>query len=105
MRDAKIITLYKNKGARSDCNNHREIFLLDIASKAFARVMLPFLQKLTERVYPELQCGFTSKLSDSSISDMIFSVRQLQEKSKEQKVPLFIAFIDLTKAFNVVSTE
>ena len=36
---------------------------------------------------------------------MIFCVRQLQEKCKEQNVPLFIAFVDLTKAFNLVSRE
>ena len=34
---------------------------------------------------------------------MIFSVRQLQEKCREQRRPLFIAFIDLTKAFDLVS--
>ena len=34
---------------------------------------------------------------------MIFSVRQLQEKCREQRRLLFIAFIDLTKAFDLVS--
>ncbi len=34
---------------------------------------------------------------------MIFSVRQLQEKCREQQMPLYIAFIDLTKAFDLVS--
>lgn len=34
---------------------------------------------------------------------MIVSVRQLQEKCQEQHMPLYIAFIDLTKAFDLVS--
>ena len=36
---------------------------------------------------------------------MIFSVRQLQEKCSEQQQPLFIAFIDLTKAFDMVNRD
>ncbi|PFX12563.1 hypothetical protein AWC38_SpisGene23457 [Stylophora pistillata] len=36
---------------------------------------------------------------------MIFSLRQLQEKCKEQQQPLYIAFIDLTKAFDLVSRD
>jgi len=34
---------------------------------------------------------------------MIFSLRQLQEKCREQQQPLFLAFLDLTKAFDLVS--
>ena len=36
---------------------------------------------------------------------MIFSLRQLQEKAREQNMPLYVAFIDLTKAFDTVSRE
>ena len=100
MRDAKIITLYKNKGDRSDCNNYRGISLLSIVGKVFARVVLARLQILANRIYPESQCGFRAK---RSTVDMIFSVRQLQEKCREQQMPLYIAFIDLTKAFDLVS--
>ena len=52
MRNAKIITLYKNKGDRSDCNNYRGISLLSIVGKVFARVVLARLQVLAEQVYP-----------------------------------------------------
>ena len=58
MRDAKIITLYKNKGERSDCNNYRGIALLSIVGKVYARVLLIHLQRLAEHIYPESQCGF-----------------------------------------------
>jgi hypothetical protein len=34
---------------------------------------------------------------------MIFSLRQLQEKCREQNQSLYIAFIDLTKAFGLIS--
>ena len=54
------------------------------------------LQKLAERIYPESQCGFRAGWSTI---DMIFSLRQLQEKCREQHMPVYIAFIDLTKAF------
>ena len=102
MRDANIITLYKNKGDRSDCNNYRGISLLSITGKLFARVVLKRLQVLAERVYPESQCGFRS---NRSTVDMIFSIRQLQEKCREQRQPLYMAFIDLTKAFDLVSRD
>ena len=102
MRDANIVTLFKNKGDRSDCNNYRGISLLSIVGKLFARVALKRLQVLAERVYPESQCGFRP---NRSTIDMVFSIRQLQEKCREQRMPLFIAFTDLTKAFDTVSRD
>ena len=100
LKDANIVTLYKNKGDRSDCNNYRGISLLSIVGKAFARVILTRLQSLASRVYPESQCGFRA---GRSTIDMVFSIRQLQEKCREQQMPLYIAFVDLTKAFDFVS--
>ena len=52
MRDAKIITFYKNKGTKLCCNNHRGISLLGYADKVFASVILPFPHMFSERVYP-----------------------------------------------------
>ena len=100
MRDSKISTLFKNKGDRGDCDNYRGISLLSIVGKVFARVILKRLQILADRVLPESQCGFRSK---RSTIDMISVVRLLQEKCREQSQPLFAAFVDLTKAFDLVS--
>ncbi|KAG6929473.1 hypothetical protein G0U57_005561, partial [Chelydra serpentina] len=102
MRDANIVTLYKDKGDRSDCNNYRGISLLSVVGKVFARVILNRLQKLADRVYPESQCGFRA---GRSTTDMVFSLRQLQEKCREQHKPLLLAFIDLTKAFDLVNRD
>ncbi|PFX23927.1 putative uncharacterized transposon-derived protein F52C9.6 [Stylophora pistillata] len=102
MRDSIISTLYKNKRDRSDHNNYLGISLLCIAGKLFARVALYRLQKIAERVYPESQCGFRS---NRSTVDMILSLRQLQERCKEQQQPLYIVFIDLTKALDLFSRD
>ena len=100
--DSKIITLYKNKGERNDCNNYRGISLLSIVGKVFARVILLGLQKLAERIYPESQCSFRAQ---RSTIDMVFSLRQLQDMCRKQQMPLCIAFIDLTKAFDLVNRD
>ena len=39
-RDARIVTLCKNKGDKSNCNSYRGISLLSIVGKLYARVLL-----------------------------------------------------------------
>ena len=102
MRDSKIITLYENKGDKNYCNNSIGISLLSIDGTVYARVIMIRLQKLAEPIYPESQCGFRNK---RSTIDMVFSIRQLQYKCREQQMPLYIPFIDLTKSFDLVSRD
>jgi hypothetical protein len=98
-KDASIVTIFK-KGDRTECGNYRGISLLSIASKIFARVLLNRLTThVTPNVVPESQCGFRS---NRSTVDMIFCLRQLQEKCIEQNRALYIVFVDFTKAFDTV---
>ena len=98
-KDASIVTIYK-KGDRTDCGNYRGISLLSIAGKIFARILLNRLSiHITPEVVPETQCGFRS---NRSTVDMIFCLRQLQEKCIEQDRPLYMVFVDFTKAFDTV---
>ncbi len=67
-----------------------EMPLLDVVGKVVARVLQDRLQKLAEDELPESQCGFRK---NRSCADMIFTVRQLVEKSWEHKSKAFFPFI------------
>ena len=61
LRDAVIVSLYKNKGEKSDCSNYRGITLLSIASKILARVLLNrLIPTIAQENTPKSQCGFRS---------------------------------------------
>ena len=66
----------------------------------FARILQDRLQKLAEEELPESQCGFRKDCG--CCSDMIFTVRQLVEKSWEHRAKMFFLFIDLEKAYDSV---
>ena len=103
LKDASIIHLYKRKGNRSQCDNHRGISLLSMAGKILARVVLNRLTSgVTHNVYPESQCGFRS---GRGTADTVFAYRQLQEKCQEQNKPLYTVFVDLINAFDTVSRQ
>ena len=102
-KDASIVHLYKRKGNRQSCDNHRGISLLVIAGKILARVLLNrLILHMEDGHLPESQCGFRK---GRGTADMIFAARQLQEKCQEQNRDLYTTFVDLTKAFDTVSRE
>ena len=101
LRDAVIITLYKNKGEQSDCSNYGGLILLSIAGKILARVLLNrFVPTIADEYLPESQYGF---MANRGTTDNVFALREIQEKCREQNKGLFITFVDLTKAFDTVS--
>ncbi|VDL99513.1 unnamed protein product [Schistocephalus solidus] len=102
-KDATIVHLYKRKGNRQLCDNHRGISLLNIAGKIFARILLNRLNgHLEQGLLPESQCGFRRH---RGITDMIFAARQLQEKRQDMRTHIFTTFVDLTKAFDTLNRD
>lgn len=100
MKYANIISLFKNKGERSDCGNYRGISLLSVAGKILARVAQNRLIKsIFEKHLSESHCCFRSDRD----TVMIFTLRQIQEKCREQNKNLYMLFIDLTKVFDTVN--
>ena len=90
-KNANIILVHKQKGDRAECGNSRGIFILSVAGKVLAKIMLTrLLEHVVDFVLPESQCGF--RRGRSKI-DMIFVARQLQEKCREQHQDLFLDFV------------
>ena len=68
-----------------------------------ARVLLNrLIPTIAQKNTPESQCGFRS---NRGTLDMIFMLRQIQEKCREQNMGLYAAFVDLTKAFDTVRRD
>ena len=71
--------------------------------KILAHVLLNRLVHTNAEDYlPEPQCGFRA---NRRTTDMVFVLRRLQEKFREQNKGLYVAFVDLTKAFDIVSRK
>ena len=99
-KDANLVTIYKNKGDRAVCGNSMGIALLAVAGKVLAKVLIRRVAtNIGEKLLPESQCGFRP---GRGTCDMVFVVRQLQEKTREQQRGIHMAFVDLSKAFDRV---
>ena len=102
-KDATIKVLHK-KSDRSDCNNFRGISLVSHAGKVLLKIVANRLGDFCEaqQILPEEQCGFRSA---RSTIDMLFVVRRLQELGRQRKIPLYVCFVDLQKAYDSVDRE
>ena len=98
--NAVLIPIPK-KGNLSYCDNWRGIALLEVIGKVVAQVLQARLQMVAEEELPDSQCGFRK---GRGCSDMIFTVRQLVEKSIEHRSKQFIVYVDL-KAYDSVPRE
>ena len=102
-RNSLLVVLNKGKGPKNHCSNYRGISLLSVVGKILSRIIFKRINlHIADNVLPESQCGFRS---GRGTVDMIFTIRQLQEKCQEQCKDLFQVFIDLNRAFDTVNHE
>ena len=102
-KDATLKVLYK-KSDLSDCNNFPGISLVSHAGKVLLKVVANRLSDFCEaqQILPEEQCGFRPA---RSTIDMLFVVRRLKELGRQRKMPLYMCFVDLQKAYDSVDRE
>ena len=77
----------------------QKLSFLSTVGKLLAEILLQRLQNILPDIYPESPHGYRS---ERGTIDGIFTVRQVMEKSREQRCDLYISFIDFTTAFDTV---
>ena len=96
-----VVPIFK-KGARTQCENHRGISLISVASKVLASIILRRLLAHREKQTRENQCGFRP---GRGCIDHIFTLRQLLESRHSFGQPTIIVFLDLKAAFDSVDRQ
>nr|GEY20254.1 hypothetical protein [Tanacetum cinerariifolium] len=99
-RLSEVIPIYKNKVDAQACSNYKGIKLLSHSMKLLERVIERILRKETR--VSENQFGF---MPGRSTTEAIHLLRSLMEKYRERQRDLYMAFLDLEKAYNSVSRE
>ena len=93
-QESFIVNLYKGKGDALNRGNYRGLKLIE-------QVMVEGLVRQRVEI-DEMQCGF---MYGRGTTDAIFIVHQLQEKHLAANKPLYMAFVDLEKAFDRVPRD
>jgi hypothetical protein len=95
-----MINVYKGKGDALECGSYRGIKLLEHAMKILERVIESRVREIVK--IDDMQFGF---MAGKSTTEAIFVVRQMQEKYLAKKKDLWMAFVDLEKAFDRVPRD
>ena len=95
-----MVNVYKGKGDALQCGSYRGIRLLEHVLKVLERVIEARVRRIVK--IDDMQFGF---MPGRGTTDAIFIVRQLQEKFLAKNKDLWMAFVDLEKAFDRVPRE
>ena len=101
MARCRIKGFAQNEKDRTSCGKNRGISLVAHAGKAPLKIVATRLSAYCEarNLLPEERSRF---YPHRSTTDMVFAVRRLQELGRKARVPLFLFFIDLQKAYDSV---
>ena len=92
------------KGDKRICENQRGITLMSHLCKIFTLMLTKRANGYCKNIniLPESQCAFRS---NRSTVDMIFTAKLLQQTCREKEIALYLAFLDITKAYDSVDRE
>ena len=97
-KDALIVVLFK-KGSMLDCGNYRPISLLSHIYKLFITLIANRVKNDLYDSFPASQAAYQP---GRNTIEQVIALEQIIEKSIEFNNPVYIAFIDFTKAFDSI---
>src|SRR5678815_4455924 len=101
-RRAVIVPLYKGKGDKGNCRNYRGISLSSVVGKVYAGILVERVRRVTGRLIGEEQGAFRS---GRECVDQFFTLKQMTEKMREKKNKLYLGFMDLQQAYDMINRE
>ena len=96
------ITVLPKKGDLTLCTNHRGIMLLSIPGKVLSRIILERMKNEVDILLRKNQAGFRK---NRSCTDQTATLRIIIEQSMEFNSPLYLNFIDYSKAFDSIDRK
>ncbi|MCG8047714.1 MAG: reverse transcriptase domain-containing protein, partial [Candidatus Thiodiazotropha endolucinida] len=100
MKTGVLTPVFKKKGSSNDVKNYRGITILPTLTKILETVLKETVRPAVERCQNKLQRGFTQNSSPMNCSLIL---EEVIREAKDLKEPLYIAFLDVKAAFDVVS--
>ena len=90
-----ITRLYKGKGTRGKCSNERGITVASNSGKLFERIINNRAKQITN--ISDAQAGGKEK---RATTDHLMVLKEIINGQKEKKKPIYLAFLDVTKAYD-----
>ena len=97
-----LIVKVPKKGDLTECDNYRGISLLSVPSKIVCRVLIDRVKSGVDEIIRQHQAGFRS---GRGASEQIFALRNILEQCQEWQAPVYINFVDFSKAFDCIIRE
>ena len=97
-----VVPLYKGKGDKTECGSYRGISLLSVPGKLYGRIIIERVRRRTENAREEEQSGFRK---GRGCVDQVYALKNVLEKMTEKQKEVFMAFLDLEKAYDRVPRE
>jgi len=100
LKEDIVILLYKDVGLRSDANNYRGISLQNLVCKIILNRITPHIE--SKVAVCDEQDGFRK---GRSCEHQLFTVITASRQALMKKSPLYLMFVDFSKAFDTVNRD